>query len=123
MNTERREVTRAAAQHSLETLDSLAEVIADAVEAALDWQPEEAPPYMPVPAPMRWSCGCAVRDCNLRLDQWQDSSSDPSVTIKVICITHSLVGRSHPGLLREGLDRLNAQAMLNLDLAHQEQCR
>lgn len=118
MNAERREVTRLAALHSLENLGSLAEVIADAVEAALTWQPEPM-----VGFPTRWGCGCDSGECRLRCDQSQDAGGDPQAIVSVTCITHALVGRSHPGRVADGLSRLNAQAMLNLDLAHQEQCR
>lgn len=118
MNTERREVTRLAAQDSLETLGSLAEVIADAVEAALAWEPTP-----PVGVPTRWNCGCDSSECKLRRDQWQDASPDPHALVNITCVSHGLVGRSHPGRVADGLARLDAQALLNLDLAHQEQCR
>lgn len=118
MNTERREVVRLAARDSLERLGSLAEIVADAVEAGLNWEP--APP---VGVPTRWGCGCDSRECRLRRDQMQDAGGDPQIVVRLTCVSHGLVGRSHPGRVSEGLSRLDAQATLNLDLAHQEQCR
>lgn len=118
MNTERREVTRLAALKSLQELNSLGEVVADAVEAALAWEPTP-----PVGVPTRWGCGCDSRECRLRRDQRQDAGGDPQAVVQVTCISHGLAGRSHPGRVADGLARLDAQAMLDLDLAHQEQCR
>jgi hypothetical protein len=118
MNAERREVTRLAALQSLENLSSLAEVIADAVEAAMTWEP---PPLVGVPR--RWSCGCDTRDCSLRRDQMQDAGGDSQAVVKFTCIRHGLSGKSGPGRVGDGVGRLDALAMLNLDLAHQEQCR
>lgn len=118
MNTERREVARKAAMMSMENLGSLPEIIADAIEAALNWEPSP-----PAGVPTRWGCGCDSRECQLRRDQMQDAGGNPEAVVRITCITHALVGRSHPGRVADGLSRLDAQALLNLDLAHQEQCR
>lgn len=127
MNIERREAARLAALKSLQAHGSLAEVIADAVEAALSWQP--AAPDLEVDflkmasIPNRWGCGCDTSECGVRTDQWQDAGTDPHTIVSVTCINHCLVGRSHPGRVRDGQSRLKAQAMMELDRAHQEQCR
>lgn len=118
MNTERHELTRRAALQSLENFGSLADVIADAVEAALTWQSTP-----PVGVPTRWSCGCDSRECALQRNQMQDSGVDPQAIVEITCVRHGLIGRSRLGRVADGLGRLDAQATLNLDLAHQEQCR
>ena len=53
----------------------------------------------------------------------QDAGCDPHAIMSFTCIGHGLVGKSHPGRVADGLLRLEAQAMLMLDRAHQEQCR
>ena len=73
--------------------------------------------------PTRWSCGCDATECVLRRDQMQDAGYDPHAVVTFTCIGHGLVGKSHPGRVADGLLRLEAQAMLMLDRAHQEQCR
>lgn len=118
MNIERREVTRLAALKSLSEANSLGEAIADAIEAALAWQPKPT-----VGLPTRWGCGCDSGECRTRRDQSQDAGVDPQAIVSYTCITHALVGRSHCASVADGLSRLDAQALLNLDLAHQEQCR
>lgn len=124
MNAERHEVARTAALTSMENYGSLSDIIADAIEAALSWQPEPAP-IVPQPAvtPSRWSCGCDATECVMRRDQMQDAGCDPHAVVTFTCIGHGLVGKSHPGRVADGLLRLEAQAMLMLDRAHQEQCR
>lgn len=124
MNTERREVTRLAALKSLSEANPLGEVIADAVEAALAWRPSPLTDLLVAASrPDRWGCGCDASECEVRTDQWQDAGTDPHAIVRFTCIHHGLVGSSHSGRVRDGLSRLEAQAMLNLDLAHQEQCR
>jgi hypothetical protein len=126
VNTERREATRLAALKTLQNLGSLAEIIADSVEAALSWQPpllSGAPEDGTYVRLARWGCGCDASECVTRRDQMQDASPNPEAIVAITCITHGLQGRSHAGLVRDGMSRLDAQAMLNLDLAHQEQCR
>lgn len=151
MNAERWLAARNAANASMENGHPVADAIAEAIEAALSWVPDPIPlpwaalshqgEYRPVgnprtnnniamrmfPAPgvgpTRWSCGCDATECVLRRDQMQDAGIDPQGVVTFTCVSHGLVGRSHPGRVSVDMPRLDAQAMLNLDLAHQEQCR
>lgn len=124
MNTERRDAVRRAAHASIADHDSLPDIIANAIEAALSWRPEITS-LIPELGSMvsRWGCGCDATECILRRDQMQDAGSDPHAVVSFTCISHGLVGRSHPGRVADGLSRMDAQAMLKLDQAHQEQCR
>jgi hypothetical protein len=69
-------------------------------------------------------CGCPTKGCTLRWDVFRDASTDPSQTFRETSITHVLGGsrESAREADSEGM-RQRAQAMLKLDLAHQEQCR
>lgn len=121
MNTERHDLVL---QVLRSWINPTPEAIAEAIEVALSWQPEPAP-IVPKPAvtPSRWSCGCDASECVMRRDQMQDAGCDPHAVVTFTCIGHGLVGKSHPGRVADGLLRLDAQAMLMLDRAHQEQCR
>lgn len=81
----------------------------------------------------RWTCGCRSDDCRLK---WEIFTSDgrafavldcldtPVLFRRVSCLTHKIHGDSLPtGDAFSDGGRSEAQAMLNLDIAHQEQCR
>ena len=122
MNTERHDLVLRLLQAQGPLLSP--EAVAEAIEVALSWQPEPAPIVSrPTVIPSRWSCGCDATECVMRRDQMQDAGGDPHAIVSFTCIGHGLVGKSHPGRVADGLLRLEAQAMLMLDRAHQEQCR
>ncbi len=130
MNTERREAVRDAASVVLHRssdpllLNTIADAIADAIEAAMAWRPESAVEIqLAAVRPARWGCGCDARECVVHWDEMRSTHTHPHAVLVATCVPHGLRGRSHPGWVAEGLTRLRAQAMLKLDVAHQEQCR
>jgi hypothetical protein len=74
--------------------------------------------------PDRWGCGCDANSCHLRIDAYRDASADPSQTVRIICMTHGLSGDSDAARVSaHRWSQQQDQALQQLDLAHQEQCR
>lgn len=72
----------------------------------------------------RWGCGCDMSLCRLRWDRFSDAGVDPVASYRVVCITHSLVGKSMPFRVADNQGaRAEAQALFELNRAHEEQCR
>ena len=125
MNAERRIKVGSILQLTGEFTSLQADAIAEAIEVALAWCPESAVEMqLAAVRPARWGCGCDARECVVRWDHAQGTGVvDPQAIVTAVCVTHGLDGRSHPGRVVEGVQRLRAQALIALDLAHQEQCR
>jgi hypothetical protein len=72
----------------------------------------------------RWSCGCDSSRCKLVWTVGRDAGADPTQVIRVTCVTDGLHADSHSARVADNQGmRQQAQALLKLDQAHQEQCR
>ncbi len=145
MIEERRNAVRDVATASLQAGRALADVIADAVEAGLNWTatphanmlpagvtalPPEARWSTLPPLGGRWGCNCLQAAC--RFD-WRrivfpgtSGGAPPSVRYEVTCVTHGLVGMSAPiASDASATDRhvLTATALNALNIEHMQDCR
>lgn len=134
MNDERRRAVEVALQRMINQHPhiTLPELIAVGIENALSWPQMEIPavpdvvrhPSGTLSLRGRWGCGCRMEDCDIRWGRVRGPFKENS-RIEVHCLTHDLTGSSDPTPDYAGAseDHLQRQAVSQLNLAHEEQCR
>lgn len=113
--------------------NDLREILAKYRQDSMAWTTgrTELVPSDPLGAPVRaitpgrWTCGCDSGKCELSWTTITDGQPDPMLISRLTCLTHTLAADSMPFLrsLGDSGERRMAQALHNMDLAHQEQCR